>query len=62
MIYFAIRLFQLLWRVKITKSKFTKYNSGYRKRKEGDVKLDINPQKKKKFSKDDGEYVDYEDV
>jgi hypothetical protein len=35
------------------------YGSG---RKEGDVTIDYAPKKKKKIGKDEGDYIDYEDV
>jgi hypothetical protein len=31
-------------------------------KREGEVSIDVKPDKKKKFSKDSGEYVDFEEI
>lgn len=52
------KLFFRNWIRKMSDQNQNNYNS----RKEGDVHINLNQQKEKKFNKEDGEYVDYEDV
>jgi len=40
----------------------TPRNENQQKRKEGSVTLEKNPKGEKRFTKDEGEYVDYEEV
>ena len=60
LIFLVVRLIQSYTRP-VTEGYSSKGNNRY-KRKEGDVFVDNNATKKKKISKNEGEYIDYEDV
>jgi len=44
------------------KKNYENQQNQYNQQKEGDVTINTKPSKEKKFDKNDGEYVDYEEV
>ena len=58
--YFFFKLLGALFRP--TKRQSQQQFRQERYRKEGDVSINLNQEKKKHMSKDDGDYVDYEEV
>lgn len=65
-IIWTIILVWLVWKVYdmfkgVSKHKSTN-KSNYNQRKEGEIKIETNVQQKSYFNKNDGEYVDYEEI
>lgn len=60
--YSIFRFISTLFRP--TAKRHTNYTQNNNKRKEGDIKVNINhtPKQNKRISKDDGDYVDYEEI
>ena len=64
-IYFVLRIFtRYVLRSYLNKMKknFENQQNQYNQKKEGDVTINTKPSKEKKFDKNDGEYIDYEEV
>lgn len=61
-LYLIIRFFQNLFHPRTNKGhQFS--NQNYQSRKEGEVRVDLNQQpKEKRVSKNEGDYIDYEEV
>ena len=64
-IYFIVKIFTrfILQRFfKKVQTNFENQQNQYQKKKEGDVTVNTKPDKNKKIDKDEGDYVDYEEV
>ncbi|MBU8891990.1 MAG: DUF4834 family protein [Bacteroidales bacterium] len=64
-IYFVIRIFtRYVFRswLKNAQSNFKNQESQNSQKKEGDVTINTKPNKGKKIDKDEGDYVDYEEI
>ncbi|MCD6597262.1 MAG: DUF4834 family protein, partial [Bacteroidales bacterium] len=65
LIYYSIKFFTWVYMVYrgLNKSSFnTRMNEKQQKKKEGEVNIDYAPKNKKIISKDNGDYVDFEDL
>ena len=64
-IYFVIRIFSryvLPTYVKNMRNQYENQQNKYSRNNEGDVTINTKPTKEKKISKDEGDYVDYEEI
>lgn len=64
-IFFLIRVFAryvLRSYVKNMQSNFNDRQNQQSQKKEGDVTINTKPQKEKKIDRDEGDYVDYEEI
>lgn len=64
LIYYGVKLVTWLFQMPggSRNSKFQGNRQKERFRKEGDVTIDFTPKKNKKVDKENGEYIDYEEV
>ncbi|MFW6327488.1 MAG: DUF4834 family protein [Bacteroidota bacterium] len=69
LIYFMIKFVTRIIMPFLLGSKYQSMNQGrkntrqqYYKKKEGEVTIDYIPKKKKKIGKEEGEYIDYEEL
>lgn len=64
-IYFIVRIFTRYFLRRFARNmqqNFEGRGNSYNKKKEGDVTVNAKPKKGKKIDKDEGDYVDYEEV
>ncbi|HBH47397.1 MAG TPA: hypothetical protein DDX98_02075 [Bacteroidales bacterium] len=60
LVYFAVRLIRSIFRPRASQRNYQYKQS---QRREGDVSIKVDPSKKtKKVSKDEGDYIDYEEA
>ncbi|PLX10223.1 MAG: hypothetical protein C0597_17100 [Marinilabiliales bacterium] len=65
LIYFIIRIvtrFALKRYARNMQQNFEQKQNRYNRKKEGDVTVNAKPQKSKKIDKDEGDYVDFEEI
>lgn len=64
-IYFIIRIFTryvLRFYLNNMQRKYENQQNQYNKKREGDVTINTKPNKTKKIDKDEGDYVDFEEI
>lgn len=65
LVFIIIRLvarFVLNAYIKNARQNFEQRNGAYNQKEEGDVTINTNPAKGKKFKSNEGDYVDYEEI